>query len=161
MPCSGICAHILGYSGNRFLFALPCRSYPLGQKCITEKMSKFFLVIGIFVVGRTSLQVIIAGSSRKTGAEIKKLSTYPPAFSRFHVAHHRYCIHHKKWRFFNYFVCCNLLKKWDHDNAGNGIVLLANAISGIGWTKNERKIPQMKGKKRKYSQRQAQKKPDG
>ncbi|MCR2888431.1 hypothetical protein, partial [Escherichia coli] len=40
---------------NRFLFALPCRSYPPGQKCIIGKnVQIFFLVIGIFVVGRTS-----------------------------------------------------------------------------------------------------------
>ncbi len=61
-----------------------------------------------------------------------------------------------KMTFFNYFVCCNLLKNGIHDNAGNGIVLLANAISGIGCNKNERKIPQMKGKNGSTAKRQAQ-----
>nr|WP_172694606.1 hypothetical protein [Salmonella enterica] len=34
-------------------------------------------MIGIFVVGRTSASGLIAGTSRKTGAEIKKLSHLP------------------------------------------------------------------------------------
>ncbi|HBN1426741.1 TPA: hypothetical protein L1V39_003422 [Escherichia coli] len=37
-------------------------------------------------------------------------------------------------------------------NVSNAITQLANAISSIGCNKKERKIPQMKGKKRKYSQ---------
>ncbi|HAY1320414.1 TPA: hypothetical protein JZ222_004272 [Escherichia coli] len=60
VPLSGalflyMCPYPMVIQDNRFLFALPCHSYPPGQKCIIGKnVQKFFLVIGIFVVGRTS-----------------------------------------------------------------------------------------------------------
>ncbi|WP_199777266.1 hypothetical protein [Escherichia coli] len=65
---------------NRFLFTLPCRSYSSGQKCIIGKNVQifFFLVIGIFVVGRTSASGHkLLARPEKTGAEIKKLSHLP------------------------------------------------------------------------------------
>lgn len=63
---------------NRFLFALPCRSYPPGQKCIIGKnVQKFFWWSEFLLSDAPLLQVIIAGTSKKTGAEIKKLSHLP------------------------------------------------------------------------------------
>nr|QQZ46578.1 Resolvase [Escherichia coli]QQZ46750.1 Resolvase [Escherichia coli] len=42
-----------------------------------KKCPKKFFVIGIFLSDALLLQVIIAGTSKKTGAEIKKLSQLP------------------------------------------------------------------------------------
>ncbi|WP_247999680.1 hypothetical protein [Escherichia marmotae] len=52
------------------------------------------------------------------------------------------------------------MKKWIHENAGNGIDLLVNATGSIGRNKKLKEAPSNEGKKRKYSRTTGTKKTD-
>lgn len=59
-------------------------------------------------------------------------------------------------------ICCaaTYWKKWIHENADNGIDLLANAISSIGRNKKWKKNPSNEGEKKEVQSTRGVKKPD-
>lgn len=134
---------------NRFLFTLPCRSYSSGQKCIIGKNVQIFFWWSEFLLSDAPLlQVIIAGTSRKTGAEIKKLSHLPAKI--FQISRSTPPLLHPSTKNDVFLITLYAATYWKngiHDNAGNGIVLLANAISSIGRNKKWKKNPSNEGEK--------------
>ena len=101
--CLSVCHCVKGWFSPLPLarLSLPCRSFIMDKNALSEKMSKIFLVIGIFVVGRTSSSGHNCWHIPKNrSGDLKIESLTPPTFSRFHVAHHRYCIHQQEMTFF-------------------------------------------------------------
>ena len=144
-----MCPYPMDIQDNRFLFALPCSSYPPGQKCIIGKnVQNFFWWSEFLLSDAPLLQVIIAGTSKKTGAKIKKLSHLPASISQ--ISRSTPPLLHPSTKNDVFLITLYAATYWKngiHDNAGNGIVLLANAISGIGCNKKWKKNPSNEGEK--------------
>ncbi|MDK3585433.1 hypothetical protein L6Y87_24215 [Escherichia coli] len=99
------------------------------------------------------LQVIIAGTSKKTGAKIKKLSHLPASISQ--ISRSTPPLLHPSTKNDVFLITCMLQLT---EKMGFMIMPVTASFcwptrsAVLAATKNERKIPQMKGKKRKYSQ---------
>lgn len=101
--CLSVCHCVKGWFSPLPLarLSLPCRSFIMDKNALSEKMSKIFLWSEFLLSDTPLLQVIIADTSPKNrSGDLKIESLTPPTFSRFHVAHHRYCIHQQEMTFF-------------------------------------------------------------
>lgn len=153
VPLSGaLFRHMCPYPGLFRITAsfspCPVVHIPL-TKCIIGKNVQIFFWWSEFLLSDAPLlQVIIAGTSRKTGAEIKKLSHLPANI--FQISRSAPPLLHTSTRNDVFLITLYAATYWKngiHDNAGNGIVLLAYAISSIGRNKKWKKNPSNEGEK--------------
>ena len=160
-PCAIVCEGLIQSAAS-------CATFPAlsfihhGQKCIIGKNVQNFFVIRIFVVGHT-----FAPSHncwhipKKQERRFKNWVTYPANI--FQISRSAPPLLHTSTRNDVFLITLYAATYWKngiHDNAGNGIVLLANAISGIGCNKKWKKNPSNEGEKRKYNWTTGTKKPD-